>query len=113
MESVNDRDREAARPLGFSPAISPATPMMNSAATAARNASGSTARQAATERRAGAAHRGDLRHQRMAIGDRGNALAVGDEIGFARQRHDRAFGPRIGYAFSRVIVPPPSAENSA
>ena len=34
--------------------------------------------------RAGAAHGCDLCHQRMAICDSDNALAVGDEVGFAR-----------------------------
>src|SRR6476646_9807150 len=66
-------------PSDFSPASSPATPMMTSAATAARNASGSTARQA--ERTAEPAQPIAVR---MAICDRGNALAVGDEVGFAR-----------------------------
>ena len=93
VQRVDDRDGEAARPCGSCAGNSPATPMIDQAPeTAARNASCSTARQAASERRAGTAHRGHLRHQRMAIGDRRNALAIGDEVGLAGQRHDGADG---------------------
>ena len=71
-------------PSDFSPASSPATPMISQRGDGRAKCVGLDRETGRDQRRAGAAHGGDLGHQRMAVCDRGNALAVGDEVGFAR-----------------------------
>ena len=73
-------------PCALAPASSPATPTITSAPAVARQASASTRDASRHQRRGGAAHGGDLGHQRMAVGDRCKPPAVADPIGLARQR---------------------------
>ena len=81
--------RSCPGPRARAAAISPATPNAISAAAVAATHRSRPQAQAADQRRGRAAHRGDARHQRMAVGDRGEPRAVGDEVVLAGQRRPR------------------------
>ena len=86
--------RSCRGPRARAAATSPATPITSSAAAVAFHASGSTASAAPTSAEADAAHRGDARHQRIAVGDGGEPRAVAHEIVLAGEADHRP--PRLG-----------------
>ena len=98
-------------PSDLAAANSPATPMIRPPRCGAPGV-GLDRKAGRDQRRAGAAHGGDLGHQRMAVGDARQPRAVADKVGRAGQRHHGGVLAGIGGKRLGVGSAPASAANS-